>query len=279
MVLISESRWIKKIIELEKSSSKSTKPQLKKAILHSIQKNIPGKRFGILFSGGVDSSLIAYICKKAKGDFICYCVGLKDSPDVLWAKEIAKKYGFRLKTRVFKPGEMEDLFKRTKKMLRHSDTLSIGVGSVLVAGIEIAKKDKVSDIFTGLGSEEIFAGYHFHSEAKDVHKECWNRLKSMWKRDLLRDYAIAGAMKVTLLNPFLDENLIKIAMGIPAKRKIDKNNKKIILREIAEDFGLAKKFAWRSKKAAQYGSWFDKCISKLARQNGFVFKQDYINSI
>jgi asparagine synthase (glutamine-hydrolysing) len=67
--------------------------------------------------------------------------------------------------------------------------------------------------------------------------------------------------------------------GIPAKRKIDKKEKKIILREIAQDLGLAKKFAWRSKKAAQYGSWFDKCIARLARIRGFKFKQSFIDDL
>ncbi len=279
MKLISEKQWIKKIIQLEKSAKKSTKQQLKKAIVNAVNKNIPKKKFGILFSGGVDSTLIAYLCKKAKANFICYSVGLENSPDLVWAKEIAQKYNLKLKIKVLKFNQMQSIFKKTKKMLKHADTLSVGVGSVLVQAIELGKKDKITDFFTGLGSEEIFAGYHFHDETRNVHDECWKRLKSMWKRDLKRDYAIANAMKVGLITPFLDKTLIKIAMGIPAKKKIDKKNKKIILRQIAQDLGLQKTFAWRSKKAAQYGTWFDKCISKLARNNGFIFKQDYIKSL
>jgi asparagine synthase (glutamine-hydrolysing) len=184
MKLMPKKQWIKRIVELEKAAKKSTKAQLKKALIKAIEDRIPKKRFGILFSGGVDSTLVAYVCKQTKADFICYCVGLKDSPDLFWAKEIAKKYKFKLKTRVLKFNEMEQLFKRTKKMLVHADILSVGVGSVLAAAIEIGKKDKIKDFFTGMGSEEIFAGYHFHDEAEDVHKECWKRLKSMWKRDL-----------------------------------------------------------------------------------------------
>ncbi|MBN1644639.1 hypothetical protein JW851_01185 [Candidatus Woesearchaeota archaeon] len=282
MKLIPEQRWIKKIVELEEESKKNkkvTKIVLKKAILEAIQRNILKKRFGILFSGGVDSTLIAHVCKKAKADFICYCVGLENSPDLFWAEEIAKKYKFKLKTKILKSNEMELLFKRTKKMLKHVDTLSIGVGSVLATAIELGKKDKIKDFFTGLGSEEIFAGYHFHGEAKNVHKECWKRLKSMWKRDLRRDAAVANKLNVNLLTPFLDEALIKTAMAIPAKRKIDQKNKKIILREIAQDLGLDKKFAWRSKKAAQYGTWFDKSLARLARNKGFIFKQNYIKSL
>ena len=277
-----EKEWKNKIIRLEKQANKekkAAKAELKKALVNAVIKNIPKKRFGILFSGGVDSTLIAYLCKKQKANFICYSVGLENSPDLVWAREIAKKYNLKLKTKTFKFKDMEKLFKKTKKALLKADTLSMGVGAVLLSAIELGKKDRISDFFTGLGSEEIFAGYHYHEEAKDANKECWKRLKSMWARDFKRDFAVAKKMKINLLVPFLDEELIKTAMKIPSKKKIDKKNKKIILRQVAQDLGLQKTFAWRSKKAAQYGSWFDKCLSRLARQKGYIFKQDYINSL
>ena len=59
--------------------------------------------------------------------------------------------------------------------------------------------------------------------------------------------------------------------------KINEVEKKIILREIAEEF--LGEFAWRKKKAAQYGSCFDKAIGKLAKQHGFEFKKDYLESL
>jgi len=279
MAFISESAWIKKIVELEKSSKKSTKPQMKKAIVKAVTDLIPKKKFGILFSGGVDSTLIALICKQAKADFVCYCVGIDGSPDLVWAKEIAKKYKFKLKTKVFAQEEIEPLFKKTAKMLEHVDILSVGVGSVLVAGIELGKADGITDFFSGLGSEEIFAGYHFHSEADDVHAECWKRLKTMWGRDIRRDSSVAKGLNVNLFAPFIEDSVIKVAMGISVKKKINNENKKIILREIAEDLGLDKKYAWRAKKAAQYGSWFDKCMAKLARVKGFKQKEKYVESL
>ena len=57
------------------------------------------------------------------------------------------------------------------------------------------------------------------------------------------------------------------------------DNKKIILREIAEDFGLEKEFAWRKKKAAQYGSNFVKGIDKLAKKHNFTTKKEYLQSL
>jgi len=279
MELMPETEWVEFISGLEKSNGKSSKLELKKRVISAVSSCIPKKRFGILFSGGVDSALIALLCKKANADFVCFCVGLQGSPDFAWAEEVAEKYGFNLKTKIINDSDAEALFKKTKKMLEHVDTLSIGVGSVLVAGIEVGKMMGISDFFTGLGSEEIFAGYHFHAEADDVNAECWKRLKSMWRRDLKRDCAVAKALDVNLLAPFLDKGVVESAMGIAPDKKIDKTTKKIILRRVAEDVGLDKKFAWRPKKAAQYGSWFDKTLAKLARRKGFNTKQEYIDSL
>jgi asparagine synthase (glutamine-hydrolysing) len=279
MKLMPEKQWIKKIVELEKASKKSTKKKVEKALIEAVKKSIPKRKFGVLLSGGVDSCLIALLCQQAGADFVCYTVGMKDSPDIPWAKAFAKQFKIPIKVKTFDLDEIETQFKKAKKALKHVDILSVGVGAVLLSAIELGKKDKVKDFFTGLGSEEIFAGYHHHGESADPHAECWKRLKSCWKRDLRRDYAVANATKVNLMAPFLDADLIKEAMGISIKRKISKKEKKIILREIAQDLGLPKKFAWRSKKAAQYGSWFDKAMMKLARRKGFQFKQTYLDRL
>ena len=276
MKLMPEKAWIKKIIELEKASKKSTKKKVEKALIEAVRKSIPKRKFGVLLSGGVDSCLIALLCQQAGAKFTCYTVGMKDSPDLPWAKAFAKRFKMPLKVKTFDLDETEKQFKKAKKALKHVDILSVGVGAVILSAIELGKKDKIKDFFTGLGSEEIFAGYHHHGEAEDAHAECWKRLKSCWQRDLRRDSAIAAAAKVNLLAPFLDDELIKEAMGISIKRKITKKEKKVILREIAQDLGLPKKYAWRSKKAAQYGSWFDKAMMKLARRKGYQFKQKYL---
>lgn len=279
MRLMSEKQWIKKITDLEKAGKKSTKKQVKDALVKAVKARIPDERFGVLLSGGVDSCLIALLCQQAGADFVCYTVGMKDSPDIPWAVKFAKRFKIPIQVKTFALKEIEPVFKKTKSILKHVDILSIGVGAVTLAAMQLAKKDKVKIVFSGLGSEEIFAGYHQHAEADDVHAECWKGLKLILKRDLRRDCAIADALKMEILTPFLDDDLIKVAMGISPSRKVNEKEKKIILREIAEDLGLPKEYAWRSKKAAQYGSWFDKAMYKLSRIKGFKLKQHYLNKL
>ncbi|HLC32534.1 MAG TPA: asparagine synthase-related protein, partial [Candidatus Nanoarchaeia archaeon] len=171
------------------------------------------------------------------------------------------------------------LLKRTAKIVPHADVISIGVGSVVVAAAELAKIDGVDILFAGLGSEEIFAGYERHVKAKDVNEECWNGLTNViWERDFTRDAAIATKMKFTVRVPFLDDEVIKTAMGISGEHKIREDQKKVILREIAESTGLPKEIAWRKKKAAQYGSGFDKALEQLAKQKKMQ-KSEFVKTL
>jgi diphthine-ammonia ligase len=283
--LISEEEWKKEIDSLNSKKIIKEKKEiielLKKELVYSVEKLLPKEKFGILFSGGVDSTLIAFICKKLKKDFICYSIGLENSQDLEAAMKASKDLGFKLKHKQLSLDEAEKIIKKTVNILGKdlTNVVNVGVGAVEVACFEMAKKDNVKHFFGGLGSEEIFAGYQRHENSNDINKECFSGLRNMWERDLLRDTAIANKYKINLLTPFLDKELIKLSSKIPSQFKIKDNMKKYILREAALDLGLKREFAFRKKKAAQYGSNFDKAIQKLAKINGFKYKKEYLKSL
>ena len=163
------NKWIKKIDNIKKSIviNKNNKNKLKKQIIETIKNLIPKEKFGIMFSGGLDSSLIALICKKYTNNFTCYCIGfqhgnMEPPEDIIYAKKVAKRFGFKLKYKIYNLKELENIVKKTNKILgKHNNIVNIGVGSVEVAAIELAKNEKY--FFSGLGSEEIFAGYEIVS--------------------------------------------------------------------------------------------------------------------
>ncbi len=301
--LISESEWHFHINNLRKESEilkekwkdksyEDLKTDLKRAIINAIEKRCPEKskeRFAIFFSGGVDSSTIALICKELKNDFVCYTVGYKSeesetAQDILYARRVAKSLNVKLIEKEFDADESEKIIKtvirflqiKNKDKIDASAIVNVGVGSVVVAAQSLAKEKM---FFSGLGSEEIFAGYDRHLKAENKHEECWKGLKQMWKRDLLRDFAICSKLGIEVRTPFLDEDVIKIAMQIDISKKINSEQKKIVLREIAEELGLKKEFAWRKKLGAQYGSKFDRALERLAKNNGVRYKKEYVEKI
>ena len=284
--LVPEKEWVLTIEDLQSKErikdKKIAKKQLRKLFVEAVERRLPPGRFGGFFSGGVDSGLIASICKFLKRDFVCYAVGFQDSEtkepeDITEAKKVAKVLGLKLKFKIYTLKEVEIIIKKVVEILKpvgKTDVVNVGVGAVVLAARELGKKEKV--FLGGLGSEEIFAGYERH-KVKDVNEECWQGLKKMWSRDLVRDFNLAKKSEIRVGTPFLDEELIKYAMQLPGKWKLSEVEKKIILREVAEEF--LGEFAWRKKKAAQYGSCFDKAIGKLAKQKGFKLKKDYLGSL
>jgi asparagine synthase (glutamine-hydrolysing) len=290
--LVKRENWEKLIasIETKYENLETNKERAKRRLSNLIEKAVVSRaqnagKFGILFSGGVDSTLIAFLCKKHNFDFTCFTVGLENSQDIEYAKRIAEKYHFDLKYRILPLEEFENVIKSTIKILNSDEIVWVSVGSVLYATAKLALQSNIKVLFGGLGTEEIFAGYQRHEDSlknndfQAVHKESWNGLKNMWQRDLLRDSTIAKHLNIELRTPYMDLEVIKASMSINPIYKIDKINKKIILREIAQDFGLEKEFAFRPKKAAQYGSNFVKGIDKLAKKHGFATKKEYLKSL
>src|SRR3989338_7253654 len=86
--LVSRGAWGNHIRRTREKTEAATvsrqkiRQKLKEKIIAAVEKRLPGKKFGIMFSGGVDSSVIALAAKKLKADFICYSVGIEGSRDV-----------------------------------------------------------------------------------------------------------------------------------------------------------------------------------------------------
>lgn len=288
--LIPEELWVKFVNSMEnnfenlETNQERAKREVAEAFVNAVKKRIVPK-FGILFSGGVDSSLIAFVSKQLKAEFTCYTVGIENSDDIAWAQKVAEYHKINFKYKILGLNEFENTVKSVVRLLNDADFVKVSVGSVLYAAGKLALSNNDNILFGGLGSEELFAGYKRHEDAlqannfEALHKECWNGLKNMWGRDLTRDFAIAKHLGLELRAPFLDKDLIKAAMNVHPMLKLDKDSKKIILREAAEFIGLNKEFAWRRKQAAQYGSNFANGIEKLAKGKGFKMKKDYLQSL
>jgi asparagine synthetase B (glutamine-hydrolysing) len=253
-------------------------PKLKQLILDAVGKRVK-EPVAIAFSGGVDSSVIALCCQILGRKFALYSVGLQGSEDLDMAAKISVKMKWPIELKILTLPEAEHIIHEVIRVTGRNDIVSVGVGAVGYAVMAMIHEKK---LLTGLGSEEIFAGYERHKKSMNenrVNEECWKGLECLWDRDLVRDTMIACFFKVDVECPFLDKELVRFAMQIDPSMKISDSEKKIILREAAVELGLDREFAFRKKKAAQYGSSLDKAIQKLAKINGFKYKKDYLESL
>ncbi|MDD5178481.1 MAG: diphthine--ammonia ligase [Candidatus Nanoarchaeia archaeon] len=268
--------------ELKESKEKIT-DTLIKLITESVKKRIPEKKFGVLFSGGVDSSVITLILKKLGKKFTCYTAGLdnpnmKEPEDIIYAKKASKYLGVQLKIIKVKEKDVEKYIKKIVPLIEDTNVTKVGVALPFYVACEQAKKDNCKVIFSGLGSEELFAGYERHKKSTNINKECLSGLLKMYERDTYRDDVVTMNNNLELRMPFLDKKLAGYCLRIPEKYKLKENKNKIILREAALKLGLNKEIAERGKKAAQYGSNFHKSLKKLAKNNKFKYISQYLRT-
>jgi diphthine-ammonia ligase len=294
----SDSTWIKHIESLQRVKDVvGTKQNIARALKKSIINDLPKEPFGILLSGGVDSSIIAKICKDDNASFRCFCVGIKGSEDLKVAKEIAILLDLELVSKEFELDEIEQLLMKVIDILPrpiiHDDNyieymVKVSVSTVLLAAICLGD-EKI--FYSGIGAEELFAGYQRHGKSvseggtwrgmdiKGLEEESWEGLKRLNNLVILRDKLIFKSVTKEIISPYIDDELIILAMSLSTDKKIDSVTNKKILREIAEDIGVPKEASARKKKGAQYGSSFDKAITKLAKRNGFKLKKRYLDSL
>ncbi len=262
--------------------------ELEALFFDAVQKRTEGlDHFGILFSGGIDSTLLAFISKTLGKKFTCYTAAFadgntRDAPDLLQAQDVAEQLGFHLKTKILTLDETEKAVKEVVRIIETTDVVKVGVALPFYVCAKMAAEDGDKVLLSGLGSEELFAGYQRHldvlKEKGDVNAECLRGLSLLWDRDLYRDDLVTMAHTVELRLPFLDYDLIRFALTIPVTYKLNETQNKIMLREVAKKMSVPEKIAARKKIAAQYGSNFDKALEKLAKKNGCKSKKDYLRS-
>tara|TARA_Y100000310_G_scaffold343429_1_gene450999 strand:+ start:183 stop:2240 length:2058 start_codon:yes stop_codon:yes gene_type:complete len=254
--------------QTKKQISETTKTLLQEAV----NKRIPNQKLGLLFSGGLDSSLLALLLKKAKKPFTCYVAAYDDPAiqtpeDLIEAKAAAKKLKLNLKVIKVKQKDVEKQLKTIIPLIEDSNVVKAAVALTFHKALQQAKKDGCKVILSGLGAEELFAGYQRHKNALNINKECLSGLLNIYERDLYRDDVMAMYHSIELRLPFLDKALAEYALKIPQKYKIQNEREKAILRDVAINLKLPKSIAERPKKAAQYGSRFQKALQKLAKRN------------
>src|SRR3989344_496574 len=283
--LISEAQWKDFIESLRKENNiniyneKEALNLLDKYILAAVEKRIKDiYNFGILYSGALDSTILAKTCKDLGKDFTCYTIGFKGSKDVVYSEKAAKLLKLKLKIKILNEKDLEDALKNVVKILNNTNPVYISIACVSYLALKFAKENNENIVLNGLGAEEIFCGYqrHLKENNEEIHKESWRGLKEMWKVDLERDYLIAKNLDMDVRTPFMDKDLIINTMKIDPGLKINNNVKKIILREYAMSIGVPEEIALRPKTAGQYGSNINNEIKKLAKKNNFNYVKEYL---
>lgn len=226
---------------------------------------------GVIFSGGIDSSLIAMLLKEIPSlKITLYAVGSEKSKDIIFAKKAAKILDLPLKTKIVTSEVVKDNLTEVLIAIGENNLMKIGVGMTMYLACKMIKEDGLKVAISGQGADELFGGYNRYLDSYEkgiLEEELRYDIANMYHVNLERDDAVSMANGVELRLPYLDEKLIKFALNIPVDEKITNGLRKNILRNLAIDLGLSPEIAMRPKKAAQYGTGIDKILRKKVLKN------------
>ncbi len=254
-------------------------------LINAVSKRLPDMKLGLLMSGGVDSAAIALILKKLGVPFSCYITYYSDSDnkkdkkkqdvnnvnnDVVFARKMADYLEVELIEKRLSLRDVEELLPEVVDTIEDTQAVKVSVALTMFASMMEMKKAGIKVVFSGLGSEEIFAGYtrHMLSDISVLDKESVAGLRRMYERDLYRDDTCSMMNGLELRLPFLDKELVNFAIALDGRLKINRGVNKYILREAIFRMGLPREIAFRKKVSAQYGSRVDRAVDMLSKKKG-----------
>ena len=266
---------------------------LSAAVKRQLMSDVP---YGVLLSGGLDSSITSALAKKFASKRIesndqqdawwpqlhSFSVGLKGAPDLKAAKIVADHIGTVHHEINFTVQEGIDAIRDVIYHLETYDVTTVRASTPMYLMARAIKSLGIKMVLSGEGADELFGGYlYFHKapNSKEFHEETVRKLDKLHQYDCLRANKSLAAWGIEGRVPFLDKEFIDVAMGINPEDKMIKNGRieKWVLREAFKDY-LPESVLWRQKEQFSDGvgySWIDSLKELVSKE---VSNSDFENA-
>ena len=245
------------------------------AVHRQLMSDVP---YGVLLSGGLDSSITSALAKKFAAKRIesgdtqtawwpqlhSFSVGLEGSPDLAAAQKVAEHIGTVHHEIKFTIQEGLDAIREVIYHLETYDITTIRASTPMFLMARAIKALGIKMVLSGEGADELFGGYlYFHKapNAEEFHEETVRKLDKLHQYDCLRANKSLAAWGIEGRVPFLDKEFIEVAMRLNPKDKMITSDRmdKWVLRKAFESY-LPESVAWRQKEQFSDGvgySWID----------------------
>ncbi len=257
------------------AKSNDIREALKAAVRRQLMSDVP---YGVLLSGGLDSSIISAITQTLAEHRIedesrsrawwprlhSFAIGLKGAPDLAKARKVAEHIGTVHHEINYTVQEGIDAIRDVIYFIETYDVTTVRASTPMYLLARVIKSMGIKMVLSGEGADEIFGGYlYFHKapDAKAFHEETVEKLSKLYLYDCLRANKALSAWGVEGRVPFLDKEFLEVAMRTNPEAKMCSGNKieKHILREAFSDM-LPGEIVWRQKEQFSDGvgySWID----------------------
>ena len=257
------------------ASVQDLKVALEAAVQRQLMSDVP---YGVLLSGGLDSSIISAVAKKFSAKRVetqstqeawwprlhSFAIGLEGAPDLLAARKVADHIGTVHHEIHYTVQEGIDALRDVIYHIETYDVTTIRASTPMFLLARVIKSMGIKMVLSGEGADEVFGGYLYFHKAPDgraFHEETIRKLSKLHLYDCLRANKSLAAWGVEGRVPFLDKEFLDLAMTINPQAKMAPGNviEKKILREAFADM-LPPEIAWRQKEQFSDGvgyGWID----------------------
>jgi asparagine synthase (glutamine-hydrolysing) len=271
-------------VENNITSINDLRTALEASVHRQLMSDVP---YGVLLSGGLDSSVVSAVAKKfapkriESGDkaeawwpqLHSFAVGLIGSPDLAAARKVAEHIGTVHHEINFTVEEGLDAIRDVIYHIETYDITTVRASTPMYLLARVIKSMGVKMVLSGEGADEIFGGYlYFHKapSPKALHEETVRKLSKLHLYDCLRANKSLAAWGVEGRVPFLDKEFMDVAMRLNPKDKMISKERieKWVLRKAFEDY-LPASVAWRQKEQFSDGvgyNWIDTLKALTARE-------------
>ncbi|MGB9741192.1 MAG: asparagine synthetase B family protein [Candidatus Bathyarchaeia archaeon] len=254
-----------------------------------LQRSVEERVFGleevaVAFSGGLDSSLIAFLAKEAGVDVHLVHVSLKDQPETEHAMKVAEELKLPIRVYTYTIDDVKGTLPKVLWLIEEPDPVKVSIGVPMCWVAEKTWEMGIKVLLAGQGADELFGGYKRYAVAYTAHGEerseeiLFNDVLMVHETNLERDYKICSFHNVELRLPYLNYKLANFAANLPLKLKIrlpDDGMRKLVLRAAAKKLCLPKAILERPKRAIQYAAGVDKALKRLSK-NETLSVRDYL---
>ncbi|MCH1384776.1 MAG: asparagine synthase B [Flavobacteriaceae bacterium] len=263
------------VVKDNPTNIKDLQQSLEDAVHRQLMSDVP---YGVLLSGGLDSSITSALAKKFAKKRIesddtneawwpqlhSFSVGLVGSPDLAAAQKVAKHIGTVHHEVTFTVQEGLDAIRDVIYHLETYDITTVRASTPMYLLARVIKSMGIKMVLSGEGADEVFGGYlYFHKapDAKEFHDETVRKLDKLYQYDCLRANKSLAAWGIEGRVPFLDKEFMDVAMRINPQDKMitPERMEKWVLRKAFEEY-LPESVAWRQKEQFSDGvgyEWID----------------------
>jgi asparagine synthase (glutamine-hydrolysing) len=263
------------------SDTELMKESLENAVKRQLMSDVP---YGVLLSGGLDSSVISAIAAKFTLPLHSFAIGLQGSPDLVAARRVSKHIGTTHHEIEYTVQEGLDAIRDVIYHIETYDVTTVRASTPMYLIARYIKSLGIKMVLSGEGADEIFGGYlYFHKapDAEEFHKETVRKLSKLHQYDCLRANKSLASWGVEGRVPFLDKEFMDVAMRLNPKDKMAGNGKieKYIIRKAFEDY-LPHEIVWRQKEQFSDGvgySWIDS-LKEIANKTVTDLQMDNVSN-